>query len=289
MRNSICSLQCRACEKRSVSFCADVCWKPWHSSASFCRLSRFRPAASSTSPSCSCMEAMAGMITLSCLPERACCTCRSFSADLVSSLISRSAPPKRSTAAACSAFIAAKLVAVSLTCALCRSSSVFRSRTVSSLKASSAEVCRASVCETRTSSLSNRARTSFTSTQSALSLRASSTMVLSAFLANSPLRASTWPMKISSAIVSKYLRSSASFLSTVLYSVQLTFLDMSFSSSDISSRLENIARLFRLESWKASSKRCSNSWKARPMARCRSISEIMHFMPFSICETTSCC
>mmetsp|Transcript_115199 Transcript_115199/g.358758 ORF Transcript_115199/g.358758 Transcript_115199/m.358758 type:complete len:237 (-) Transcript_115199:3-713(-) len=174
-------------------------------------------------------------------------------------------------------------------CAWCCSATSFLSAVVCSRKASSAAVCRASVCDTRTSSLSSLARTSFTSTQSALSFRASSTMVLSAFFANSPLRASRWPMKMSSAMVSRYFRRSASFLRTVLYSAQFTFLEMRFSSSDTSSRLENIARHFRFESWKASSSRCSNSWKARPIARRKSVSEIMLFMPLSICETTSCC
>mmetsp|Transcript_26663 Transcript_26663/g.79533 ORF Transcript_26663/g.79533 Transcript_26663/m.79533 type:complete len:367 (+) Transcript_26663:669-1769(+) len=158
----------------------------------------------------------------------------------------------------------------------------------SSLNASRAADCLTSWWDTMTSNLSSRARTSLTSWESAFVLSSLSTFAESAFFANSAFRVSRCPRKTDSAIASTYCLRSASFLSTELCSCQLTFLPSWPWTSATSSRFEKRARHFRLESWNVSSSLCSNSWKAKPMARRRSVSEIKPFIPTSNCETTSC-
>merc|ERR550514_516167 len=83
-----------------------------------------------------------------------------------------------------------------------------------------------------------------------------------------------------------YDRSSASFPRTWWYSPQFTFLLTAPCTSATSSFLANRFRNFRLLSWKASFSRCSNSWKASPIARRSSDSEMQERRDSSSFETT---
>mmetsp|Transcript_131222 Transcript_131222/g.379594 ORF Transcript_131222/g.379594 Transcript_131222/m.379594 type:complete len:351 (+) Transcript_131222:282-1334(+) len=236
-----------------------------------------------------CIVPMVGIMTSSCrscsnrMPSRTCWSALPVEFNSCSALESRCKN------VVCSAFSFAMSEALSLILAMCCSASSRRLESTSSRRASKALVCRASVWATRASSLSNLALTSCTSSLSALMDNACSMATLSAFLSNSLLSASRWPMNTDSAMVSMYCRRSASFLSTAWYSAMFTFLLINACSSLTSSLLENMLKHFRLESVNASSSLCSNSWKARPMARRRSVSEIMAFMPLSKDDTTSLC
>mmetsp|Transcript_111525 Transcript_111525/g.238242 ORF Transcript_111525/g.238242 Transcript_111525/m.238242 type:complete len:286 (+) Transcript_111525:436-1293(+) len=255
-----------------------------------------RPAASSVFAKRSSMAAIAGMIICSWRFFRSSWPSPKLSATCANAPTRPSRPPpgvpspvRRLARSVCFSLSALICVAFSTILASCFSDCALLISTVSSCKAFSFADCCMSVCDTRTSNLSNLARTSLTSSKSAFAFNAFSTIEASAFFANSPFKASRCPMKTDSAMVSMYCRSSDNFFSTVLCSDQFTLFEIFTWRSWTSSRFENIVRHFRLESWNASSRRCSNSWKAMPIARRRSVSEIIAFMPLSRFETTSCC
>mmetsp|Transcript_112734 Transcript_112734/g.319335 ORF Transcript_112734/g.319335 Transcript_112734/m.319335 type:complete len:338 (-) Transcript_112734:72-1085(-) len=289
MRNSSCSLQVPAWAERPANCRPALSWKRSASPASSPRSLCMPPAESSILASCSCMEAIVGRIISS---WRLCVASRlppSPSVAAVNTPTSVSAPPSRSVSVACSSRMAVIAATLLVIIACCLSDWALSFSSISLRSASTLPVWRLSVSATSTSSLSSRAITSYTSLRFAFVVNVCSTAALSAFFANSEFRASRCPMNMDSAMVSRYCRSSATFSRTVLYSFQFTFFPIRPWRSDTSSLFENIARHLRLESWKASSRRWSNSWKARPMARRRSVSEIIAFSPCSICDTTSCC
>mmetsp|Transcript_117822 Transcript_117822/g.337858 ORF Transcript_117822/g.337858 Transcript_117822/m.337858 type:complete len:338 (-) Transcript_117822:408-1421(-) len=173
-------------------------------------------AEDSSLSSCACILETVGIISLSSRcwmerrPSRACWRGWFMACREPSALVKRSLMPLDSS------FSFATPLAVSLIAARCCSASARRLLSASSRKASSALVCRASVCATRTSNLSRRAWTSWTSLLSAFTESACSMATLSAFLLNSLFKASRWPMKTDSAIVSMYARKSVTLFIKLL-------------------------------------------------------------------------
>mmetsp|Transcript_49155 Transcript_49155/g.106911 ORF Transcript_49155/g.106911 Transcript_49155/m.106911 type:complete len:285 (+) Transcript_49155:463-1317(+) len=225
IRNSSCSLQFFPSTESDSKCCLESSWKPFELLANS-RSSRFVwPATSSMRPSFSCITSIAAADP-SVLFCRSLWTSRDFSDSEQRELICPSAPLRRLRKALCS--LLNELMA-DLCCSLvasCFSTICWFRAASSSRRPSSLAQLLTSDVDTRTSSLSRRARRSLISLQSAFILRASSTTVASAFFANSWFNASMCPTKTDSAMVSMYRRSSASFCMTLWYSVALTFLPM---------------------------------------------------------------